>query len=116
MSEEAPIKTERKLSNEQVIRKLAECIINTDIPIIYFVRCNEFIKIGSSKGNSLRARLSDLQVGNPYKLKLETFIIGDRRKEKTLHKQLKAHKRSGEWYQLSNDMIKHLTGIETGNE
>ena len=52
-----------------------------DQPIIYFIQCNDFVKIGRS--NSLPPTLQSLQRGNPYLLKPIGVIPCKNKKDRT---------------------------------
>jgi hypothetical protein len=73
---------------------------------IYFIRCNEFVKIGRcrAKGN----RLTALQTGCPYKLTQIAMLASDnaKRDEATLHEMFKAYHERGEWFRLPEDTIR----------
>jgi len=62
-------------------------IFESKTSIVYFIRCNKFVKIGTSKGH-FKNRLVNFQIGNPYELKLEWFILGGVKEEKQIHKKL----------------------------
>lgn len=96
-------------------------ILGGRIPIVYFIRCNEYVKIGTSQVNFMD-RLSTLQIGNPYKLTLEYFILGSYQEEKELHYLLKEHKvpGHGEWFKISKEeaiaATKKLYGRNSGTD
>ena len=68
---------------------------------IYYVSCKDYIKIGYT--NNPKLRLSEMQTGNPYKLKIIKLLKNKtQQQEKILHKKLKSkypklHKHR-EWY------------------
>ena len=68
---------------------------------IYYVSCKDYIKIGYT--NNPKLRLSEMQTGNPYKLKIIKLLKNKtQQQEKILHKKLKSkypklHKYR-EWY------------------
>ena len=61
---------------------------------IYIVRCNEHFKIGIT--SNFKARLSQLQSGNPYKLEVLTVLPDTQapENEKKIHDLLKQNVRS----------------------
>lgn len=74
---------------------------------VYFVRCREFIKIGST-GNA-RKRLASLSVSIPYELDLLAFLgTPDRQSayvlEKRLHEQFASCRFRGEWFRDHADI------------
>lgn len=73
---------------------------------VYFVKSGHFVKIGTSK--NFISRLSELQVGNPEKLKILGRIFGDRTTEKKLHKRFAKHHHRGEWFRLEGDLLKAM--------
>lgn len=71
---------------------------------IYIVNCHAYYKIGIA--TRVKTRLSELQVGNPYKIELieqfeidQTYIISF---ERRLHTILDGWKIRGEWFELSD--------------
>lgn len=68
------------------------------------------VKIGYS--DDPHARIRDLQVGCPYKLKLIGTRPGSRKEEKSLHSLFYNHRLHGEWYQGHEevlDFVKYCT-------
>lgn len=83
---------------------------------IYVIGCNEFVKIGIA-GN-VRKRLSELQVGNPYPLRLYGhWKAGEAVKEEAaLHALLSPHQERGEWFKLPKAMMDRITMKLPGKE
>jgi len=73
---------------------------------IYFIRCNEFVKIGYSKDT--KKRLSGLQSSNPYKLSIEAELEGDIHLERLIHDDLEGKHYSGEWFKLSKSEVEQV--------
>lgn len=83
---------------------------------VYFVACAEpecrkahpFIKIGQTI--KLKNRLSTLQIGSPVELKFVGFIRWDEPKqlEYYFHQAFNKAWLYGEWYRLSDDIIKAI--------
>ena len=63
---------------------------------VYFVACRDMIKIGRSR--SVEQRLLELQVGNPYPLRLLGTVVGGRAEENRLHELLSDFWHRGEWF------------------
>ena len=75
---------------------------------LYCVRCNEFIKIGIT--SDVSGRITLLQIGNPYKLRLlaswavEDAIV----QEERLHGILGRWYERGEWFKAPDDVVRKL--------
>lgn len=79
---------------------------------IYFIRVNEFVKVGHSTNPS--ARVQTLQTSNPYPVELLGVVPGDTEVEAALHKQLAHLRTNGEWFEDSpevRDIISHLLAV-----
>ncbi len=63
---------------------------------LYVVRAGQFVKIGSTVDPI--KRLSQLQVGCPYKIQLVAVFPGTRKDEKELHRIFKKDRFRGEWF------------------
>ncbi|WP_395393097.1 GIY-YIG nuclease family protein [Novosphingobium sp. BL-8A] len=59
------------------------------------------VKIGFTKQDP-RARLKQLQTGNPARLKLLGWYPGTLKDERELHKRLAAYNIGGEWFRLDD--------------
>lgn len=71
-------------------------------PGVYFLRCHEFIKIGSA-GN-IRKRVEDIAQVTPWEIDVLGFIKRPDRQaafvlERELHKQFASYRVRGEWFQ-----------------
>ena len=73
---------------------------------LYLIKCNEFYKIGIA--NDLDDRLTNLQVGNPYKLVVadcfefpNAFVV-----EQVLHREFAGVRKLGEWFLLTGDDVR----------
>lgn len=75
---------------------------------IYLVKCHDFVKIGIA--NDTKVRLSSLQTGNPYLLKLVTHrrSFNAASEEASLHKKYEQYQVNGEWFKLPKAMLKEL--------
>lgn len=65
---------------------------------LYFIRCNEFIKIG--RANDVNQRLSQLSAANPYPVELIKEMKNQGYREKEMHEKFKDKLHSGEWFKL----------------
>lgn len=87
-----------------------------DGPGVYVVSVNSNYKIGYA--SDVAARLSDLQVGNPLKLRLAIFIPCSieraARLEKRLQKKFHMKNKRGEWFRLNRQDLKEI--ITAGQE
>lgn len=77
--------------------------------MIYFIRQNEQVKIGVT--DNIKNRLSELQVGSPYKLSVMLLIDGDYKDEVELHRIFKDHRIRGEWYWLNEDIKEYIISM-----
>lgn len=66
--------------------------------MIYFIRAKKFLKIGYSKDPI--KRISELQTGNPVKLKLIGVLPGTYETEKMIHRVLSKFRVEGEWFKV----------------
>lgn len=75
---------------------------------VYVIRCQNFIKIGVA--DNPRKRVTELQVGCPYKLDLIQSFASKcpRGDERRLHNLLRKHHQRGEWFKLTDNMIELL--------
>ena len=75
---------------------------------VYLVRCHDFVKIGIA--TDVKARLSCLQTGSPYILKLLAYrkSFNAAAEEAALHEQFKAYHINGEWFRIPKTMLKTL--------
>lgn len=70
---------------------------------VYFISDGEYTKIGIAK--NMTKRLSALQIGNPKKLKIISFVpcsseFGARKIETFMHERLNCCRTIGEWFKL----------------
>lgn len=81
---------------------------------VYFIECAGRIKIGFSK--SLEDRLRDLSTGAPAKLNLLGTVEGDRALEAKLHRSLRIHRVSGEWFTDCEPVRAAIDAVMRGEE
>lgn len=78
--------------------------------MVYFIQCggkNGPIKIGQTN-NNIKERISQLQTGCPYELKLLWLYKGDRFTESEIHEKFKHENIRGEWYHPSRALFNFL--------
>jgi len=75
---------------------------------LYLIQCHQFIKIGIAQNPM--GRISSMQSGNPYELKLIKFFKVENMLdvEKRLHRFVKDHHVRGEWFKLPADCLKRI--------
>lgn len=78
---------------------------------IYFIRCSDFIKIGTAV--SVRERMSNLSACNPLPLTLLGHIPGSRAAEKSIHALLSAYRHKGEWFNASPGLVRMVNELLT---
>ena len=74
------------------------------MPVVYCIESGDYIKIGIAK--NAKARLAELQVGNPMPLKLRrTWTVAPgrmpRHTEAEFHRVLKEWRVRGEWFEAA---------------
>lgn len=76
---------------------------------VYFITDGKYIKIGFTM-KDIESRVSQLQTGNPNKLKLLFYVDSDKSFEKFLHKHFAKHKVLNEWFDIvtTKDEIEKL--------
>lgn len=86
----------------------AKQLENARLSNVYFIECEGFIKIGYAK--DLARKVSNTQVGNPFKVKLLASFKTTRPHddEATLHRMFKFYRVRGEWFRLPNNFISWL--------
>jgi hypothetical protein len=92
---------------------------------VYVLECGGFLKVGHSS-KSVEARMSELQIGNPKRLRVVAVVEGGPALERRLHNELADYHVGGEWFALcvgSERLLKryvelagenHDTGVVTG--
>lgn len=82
--------------------------------VLYFIYCEpaNAVKIGYT--SNIRARLSGIQVGNPYKLSLVTcFPIPDKSWETWMHDIFKDFWINGEWFSVNKNILHEIKCLPT---
>ncbi len=65
---------------------------------LYFIRCGDYIKIGST--NNVERRIKDLTNSNPYPVELIKVILDQGHLESIYHEQYKDKRIHGEWFNM----------------
>jgi hypothetical protein len=73
---------------------------------IYFIECNEFIKIGFT--TRWRHRFTSLGVGMPYTIRVLCLFAGSKDDERSLHIHFWKHRHKGEWFRKSPDIFEYV--------
>lgn len=79
---------------------------------VYFILCPQVnaVKIGYTK--NLRARISNLQTANPYRLKMLGWMYGARAEEKIVHEFFnRYHAGLGEWFFFEEDLLDYILDV-----
>lgn len=79
---------------------------------VYFIRCNDRVKIGYSAEPA--KRVSELSTGAAYPLALVAAIAGDARQERLLHRVLSAQRVHREWFAFSGPIPDLIEAIGRG--
>lgn len=76
--------------------------------MIYFIKSESgHLKIGFSKDKA-ELRLSNLQIGCPFKLRLLAMLNGDREQERLIHNKFKHLKVNGEWFIYKKEILNFI--------
>lgn len=72
---------------------------------IYVIQCNDLIKVGIA--GDVYGRLAELQVGNPYPLRVLGYwrAVNAIQEEEIIHVHLEKYRERGEWFRLPKDML-----------
>jgi len=81
---------------------------------VYFMKCEHFVKIGTSAEPELRRR--GMRCGNPFKIEIIAVIHGGTAKEKEIHAAFKHNHHFGEWFFLKDDLIDYISKLENIHE
>lgn len=79
--------------------------------IVYFIldTYSNTVKIGYTTIKGLDKRLTNLQIGTPYELKLLGAIWGNSKIESKLHKQFNKFHIRGEWFHYTKEIEDFLS-------
>jgi hypothetical protein len=78
--------------------------------MIYFVQCEQFIKIGYTTGHPID-RLSGLQTSSPFSMRVIFAMDGELRDEDSLHERFKALWVRGEWFNFKDELLEFVEGM-----
>jgi hypothetical protein len=80
--------------------------------VIYYIACTatERLKIGYTSGEP-EVRLKQLQTGSAANLRLIACHPGTQDDEKDLHAKFASQRVRGEWFEMSEDLFKHLSMV-----
>lgn len=75
---------------------------------VYFIRCQEFVKIGWARMPA--RRLVDLQMGNPFEMWIAGVVgpTAQHPAENRLHAKFKKHWHRGEWFDWCPEIEKYV--------
>ena len=81
--------------------------------LIYFIECQDFIKIGWCKLLNIYRRRSELQGGNPFKLEVIGVIFresgnGIKKEENALHKRFGHLRHRNEWFRKCPELLNYV--------
>ena len=81
---------------------------------IYLISDGTFIKIGIT--SNIRKRIKNLQTGNPHKLKVlfTWYVENAEQLEIQLHKKFERKRKSGEWFDLTDDDVIIIRNVVMG--
>jgi hypothetical protein len=100
------LKKEKMLTGEDV-QSFSEIGICPRGSYVYIIGSNDYDYKKIGVATHVFQRMSDLQVGNPFDLRLEAVISQDNAflLERILHKRFKEFNVRGEWYEVATDDI-----------
>lgn len=80
--------------------------------MIYYIACcaTERLKIGYTRGEP-EVRLKQLQTGSAADLRLMAYHAGSIEDEKFLHSKFASQRRRGEWFEMSEELLEHLSMV-----
>jgi hypothetical protein len=78
--------------------------------IVYFIldTYSNSVKIGHTTIKGLEKRILNLQTGTPYELKILGLLWGDKKIEKSIHKEFKESHIRGEWFYYTEKLHKFI--------
>lgn len=84
-------------------------------PIVYFIQYRDQpdapVKIGFTTTRNLAARLSCIQVSNPYPLAVIATMPGDERTEQQTHERFHEARMLGEWFEMTPDLRAFIASV-----
>ncbi len=88
---------ELKRTRERLTKKPVKRT-RSPLQYVYFIRSQEFVKIGWT--TSMETRLNNCQIGNPHPIELMAIMVGGPDEEATLHAHFRDDHHRGEWFWL----------------
>jgi hypothetical protein len=76
---------------------------------VYFVQCEQFVKIGYSE--TPRWRPHDFATGNPFECRLIGLLEGGLDRERDLHKKFSEFRHRGEWFVLTGGLRSEIADM-----
>ena len=78
----------------------------------YAIKCNGYIKFGASLNPEVR--ITELQIGNPYKLKIlvKILCLDSNRLESKARKNFKNNHIRGEWFKISDEIQNYIKDLK----
>jgi hypothetical protein len=80
---------------------------------VYFVECDERIKIGVARDPERRLR--SLQTGNPSQLRILAVVAGDADLEQAIHAKFESTRIGGEWFCKTDQLNEFIERVTTCN-
>lgn len=96
---------------EQMEKRRRPKALQDSRPWIYFIRCDDQIKIGISRAP--RRRLNIMQVGNPTPLSLLATMPADAFTERRLHLKFSALRVRREWFTAAPELLDYIDSIRS---
>jgi hypothetical protein len=81
--------------------------IPTNGPVIYFVRCEGFVKIGFTA--NAHERMGTLRTASPFPLVLLGWLPGNADLEAAIQRRLAIHRERGEWFRLHKQVAAFIS-------
>lgn len=78
--------------------------------MIYFLKCNSYVKIGFT--TNIKKRVSALDTAIPYNIQLLFWVDGNIEFEKTVHDIFSEWNHKKEWFKISEDRIIEILKLE----
>jgi hypothetical protein len=77
---------------------------------VYFLRCEDYVKIGRTTNLYLRFRhISELL---PFDVQLLAIFPGGAKQESFYHRLFRHHRVKGEWFELNDEIWQELKSIQ----
>lgn len=80
------------------------------VPVVYFIRCGEFVKIGFA--SNVKSRIGGIKTSTPYEVELLRAVPGTVEDERAFHARFSAHHHTREWFRLEGALAEWLEVME----